>query len=577
MSIFRTLSSRLKKDMRRVSKRNRIVATLLMTIAVFLKTTNTLSEDTAMPMKTTAIPIRIDENDVMFFVKDTETLQAEAYNFCSEKDLMGGVEGCAKTIADFAREYMKAPPPLDRVYVIHYEPYSDRKVEMSRQLLKFGLLDRTTWISRPDPEDLDLRDMPSELYDHMRFVREEPEDGLNPSHHAFFGRPLVPREIAVGMKHLGAWTQFLADTSKGDNDMEPAALVLEDDVILHPNFHTEMVRYGKQLRTHRWDLVCLGGAGFGDGFMGSCDAIPECQHRRPRDSNVYRKTWKGDGSNVTEIFDLNVMRYADSYILTRTLAKRLVERTLPFAFPADHQLNYFLNRWDQRVFWVQPTLTMQRLHLTQSRVDFLTDESVRQLDSYYSSAAKIRPNADFLSIKRRQGPYLWLCGTFHFTKQYANAEAACRRLWEVAPSDHALERTAWAMWRLAQETAVVEDRGAIVARLRRWLAMATDHSPTNARLRAMRGLVRIGDDIEIAAKHFELAISLDPNVSHFHNALGVALAFRAESGDAIARRDSLSHFQIAIDLASDGYTKPSLNREILIANDTTRSYSIELP
>jgi len=353
---------------------------------------------------------------VPVLVNDVETTYRpeleSAMQFCRNVVDVNEEENCESLLETHTKAY-NADPPVDVVYVIHYEPYKERRGKLEQMLRKIGLASRTQWIARPDP-----RHLKGDEYDHMRFIREDAKD---PIHYAFFGRPLSEREVSVAMKHYEAWKRLAKSSYQ-------RALILEDDVKLHPRFHTKLCEYIEELKSFKWDLLCLGGAGFGTGFMGACSSIPECEARSNR-SHVYRKMW--NRSETSEIFDLNVMRYADSYVLTRDLATRLYDEAMPISFPADHLLNYFLNRWNQNVYWCEPSITMQRLHLTESRVSYLNDQSVNLVDEYYEAARRMRPNAGFDTVQRQQGPYVWLCGTFHLRNDYLNAERACRRLYEI--------------------------------------------------------------------------------------------------------------------------------------------------
>ena len=236
-------------------------------------------------------PLPILVNNVQSTYRQEE--HASPLSFCKDVEAESP-SSCADTILRGMESYNR-DPPVDVVYVIHYEPYSKRRETLAKTLREMGLLERTFWISSPDPPELG-----GDEYDHMRFVREDAND---PIHHAFFGRPLSEREISVSMKHYGAWKR-LADSR------HRRALILEDDAKLHPHFHTRLWDYVDELKDTNWSVLCLGGAGFGTGFMGACETIPECE---ARSKHVYRKYW--NRSETSEIFDLNVMRYADSYVV----------------------------------------------------------------------------------------------------------------------------------------------------------------------------------------------------------------------------------------------------------------------
>lgn len=120
------------------------------------------------------------------------------------------------------------------------------------------------------------------------------------------GRHVMPGEIGCTHSHLSVWKAL-------DRTEAPAGLILEDDVVLHPDF-------GKAVDTALghiadWDLVKL---------------------------NHIRAKWpyrKANLGTYTLNAYLGSFTGMGAYLLTRETANRLLPRMLPISRPIDHDLD----------------------------------------------------------------------------------------------------------------------------------------------------------------------------------------------------------------------------------------------
>ena len=96
-------------------------------------------------------PLPILVNNVQTAYRPEE--HGSPLSFCRDVEAESP-SSCADTILRGMESYNR-DPPVDVVYVIHYEPYSKRRETLAKTLREMGLLERTFWISSPDPPDLE--------------------------------------------------------------------------------------------------------------------------------------------------------------------------------------------------------------------------------------------------------------------------------------------------------------------------------------------------------------------------------------------------------------------------------------
>ena len=134
------------------------------------------------------------------------------------------------------------------------------------------------------------------------------------------GRAALPGEVGVYHAHLDVWRDFLA----GDADV---ALVMEDDVVFHPEFRRRWRR--RCAARDRWDLLKL---------------------NRIRAKQPIRQERVGDW--VLNAY-LGPATGTGAYLITRDLAARLLPAMLPITRPIDHELDR-IHVHDFRHFGLEP-------------------------------------------------------------------------------------------------------------------------------------------------------------------------------------------------------------------------------
>ena len=194
----------------------------------------------------------------------------------------------------------------------------------------------------------------------------------------FYPQQLLETEISIAEKHILAW-QRVAQLEAVPEDVEPAALILEDDALLGENFRALLAHYMSQM-PKRWGLLSLGGT---LGMHVSAAEVRSTESER----NVFRRTpldmressskSRGVLEATYTLSDHNMFRSPDAYVLTRTAARTLLRTIFPLAFAIDAHLNVLLNALALRqllgqdtdnetssyapfsVWWAEPTLAVQ--------------------------------------------------------------------------------------------------------------------------------------------------------------------------------------------------------------------------
>ncbi len=134
------------------------------------------------------------------------------------------------------------------------------------------------------------------------------------------GRPVLPGEIGVYHAHLDVWRDFLAS----DADV---ALVMEDDVVFHPEFRAALD--AALSARDQWDLLKL---------------------NRIRAKQPIRQASVGNW--VLNAY-LGPATGTGAYLITRDLAERILPRMLPITRPIDHELDR-IHIHDFRHFGLEP-------------------------------------------------------------------------------------------------------------------------------------------------------------------------------------------------------------------------------
>ena len=165
--------------------------------------------------------------------------------------------------------------------------------------------------------------LPGVLWSELPF--QEQQRLYSPSLNARqFFRPLVDGEKGCYASHLRACEYLLASDW-------PAIVVLEDDVALAPGFSDAIIALLNHVR-EGWDLIKL-------------YSRPD---ERPRARQVLTGNWHW-------MVYRRVPSMSNGYVLSRSGARKLLERRIPFCRPVDVDVRYW---WecDLRVFGILPTI-----------------------------------------------------------------------------------------------------------------------------------------------------------------------------------------------------------------------------
>lgn len=181
------------------------------------------------------------------------------------------------------------------IYLINLPKDVARAAQMNRQLASLGLLANLHPIAATYGKDLSTADT-AHYYSEALNARQ-------------YHLPLSAGEIGCYVSHLTAW-QALVDSGA------PAALVLEDDVQLHPELPAMMAAL-MAVTSPQWDMLKLVG--------------------RPLERTV--ANWPlGAASRLARYARIPSMTAA--YVISRAGAQKLLAGRVPFGRPVDIDLRY---------------------------------------------------------------------------------------------------------------------------------------------------------------------------------------------------------------------------------------------
>jgi GR25 family glycosyltransferase involved in LPS biosynthesis len=204
------------------------------------------------------------------------------------------------------------------VHVAHYTPLRERRARLQADLAAHHIVAR--WMTRHDREDL-TAEVRARYYrrDDALWRRKTFYTECAP-------RALSPADLSLAIKHVEIYRQILEDG-------QPFALILEDDVLLAPDFAARFDRYFAHAPSDL-DLV----------FIGSCCGLRVAS--ATDDRHFYPKTTPAT-------------KCTDSYLISRAAAERLLRTMLPLTLPIDFELNYQLHAHGMTVYWLEPPLAAQ--------------------------------------------------------------------------------------------------------------------------------------------------------------------------------------------------------------------------
>ncbi len=206
-----------------------------------------------------------------------------------------------------------------KTYIVHCKSLTARKESVLGQIRSF---ENVEWYTDYDGDEL-TQDIVDEWYTpnhwYERFVPE------------FYGGVISPMRT-LGMGSISLVIKHAMIYEKIANGPDDYALVLEDDVLLSPDF--DVIELRMDHAPEDWDMI----------FIGSC-----CDLRVPNavpDHYFYKKL-----SPSTKC--------TDSFLITKKTAATLAKALKPFSLTIDFELNYHLHSNDMNVYWMEPPLVSQ--------------------------------------------------------------------------------------------------------------------------------------------------------------------------------------------------------------------------
>lgn len=216
------------------------------------------------------------------------------------------------------------------VYVVHYKKLKIRKENL-------GLMFNQQCIHANFYSDID-RDTLS--FDEMSMYDPSPSRWIDvcktfqdPSPY----RPLSKPEIAATVSHLNLYKMMV------DKNIQ-RMLILEDDVVLNPDFKRRLNGYTKQLPAD-FDMLFLSDSfgwtidNYKQGFLGSLN------------NNKY--------DPYINVYKMYSSRTADAYVISLEGAKKMLKACRNFTLPIDYEMNYAILKESMNVYWSEPGICSQ--------------------------------------------------------------------------------------------------------------------------------------------------------------------------------------------------------------------------
>jgi hypothetical protein len=199
-----------------------------------------------------------------------------------------------------------------KIFVIHYDKLVKRKEIILQQMNRFGL--------------------------ECEFISDHGKESLTNEERMMF-RNITDGEISVALHHIECFKKVA--------EKYEYALILEDDVILMPNFLERLTIYIKQL-PNDWDMLFIG-----DGcnlHIDKSKLIPN-KYIYKKDNNIYGRAHEG------------ATRCLDSYLITNICAKKIIEKmkqtNYTILVPADLWMNCVIKKNEFNIYWSEPTIVTQ--------------------------------------------------------------------------------------------------------------------------------------------------------------------------------------------------------------------------
>ena len=201
-----------------------------------------------------------------------------------------------------------------KIFVLHYSKLVDRKAYILEQFRRENITD-------------------------YEFIEKYDREDLQNSDKALFDTCVKESMMSLMNKHFYTY-RLVAENYEN-------ALILEDDVVISPNFSNILNHYMTQLPGD-YDMLFLG-----DG----CNLHIE-RHKLIENKNVYEKClyptrWGGDGAS----------RCTDSYVISKkcaiTMCEYIANLQQKITLPSDWWLNVAARANNLKVYWAEPTIVTQ--------------------------------------------------------------------------------------------------------------------------------------------------------------------------------------------------------------------------
>ena len=209
---------------------------------------------------------------------------------------------------------------VNKIYVTHYAPLSDRKKKLLKDLDSLGI--QANWFEQ-EPTPVNIQ----EMHKNTEELWKEKTQGIDYGGPVLW-KPLTKSEISLSYKHIKAFEDIIKNNIN-------AALVLEDDVVFDKNF-VDNFNFNLINTPRDWDMI----------FIGSGCGLRVPAHRRQSGMVAYRK-------------DHPASKCTDSYLIKHAAAVKIYETILPFTMPIDFELNYQMKEHNMSVYWWEPPVTTQ--------------------------------------------------------------------------------------------------------------------------------------------------------------------------------------------------------------------------
>jgi glycosyl transferase family 25 len=194
-----------------------------------------------------------------------------------------------------------------KVLIVHYDKLKHRKENRCKQLSLYKELN-------------------------YEYISNYGKDNLTIENKKMF-RNISDAEISVALHHIECFKEI--------SEKYDFAIILEDDIVLCPNFYNILNMYIKQLPDN-WDMLFIGNG---------------CNLHIPNEMLMKQKyIYKRSNS-------LGATRCLDSYLITKKCANIILEKLkLPnytILCPVDHWLNYVIKNNNFNVYWAEPSIITQ--------------------------------------------------------------------------------------------------------------------------------------------------------------------------------------------------------------------------